>query len=387
MAKKQPNRTDGRFEAKVTMNIDGKTTRKSFYSRKSKEDALKQAEAYKIKLGIAEATGQGIIRQNVLFKTWAEKWLEIYIKGKVKDNTYRGTYENPVNVHLIPFFGEYYLNEITPSTVQMFFDIKQKSYAYETIKKMRSCLRNIMETAIDEGYCIKSPMTRKVRITEVNNIPTRRTYTQPQYDILLEYAKQHPNGISLVILLETGMSRSELLGLRYRDIDNKENTINIKNATIDVKETKSDKYVVLTEGLKNKFRERIIPVKPFVIEMISELPRKISVGGNIKKNIPPKYVTTQFVVSSPTGLSYSPNNWYKRVYKPFMENFSKAYPDIPILNPHELRHTRATLWKDSGVDMYSIAKLLGHSDLDMLIKRYAHSSVESLKKALNLTTL
>jgi hypothetical protein len=59
-----------------------------------------------------------------------------------------------------------------------------------------------------------------------------------------------------------------------------------------------------------------------------------------------------------------------------------VHPDIPILNPHELRHTRATLWKDDGVDLYTIAKLLGHVDLDMLSKRYAHNSIAALKKAL-----
>ena len=77
-------------------------------------------------------------------------------------------------------------------------------------------------------------------------------------------------------------------------------------------------------------------------------------------------------------------NWTNRVFKPFMRDLQKSYPDVPALNPHELRHTRATLWKDDGVDLFSIAKLLGHSDLDMLAKRYAHNNVDTLKRALGL---
>ena len=59
---------------------------------------------------------------------------------------------------------------------------------------------------------------------------------------------------------------------------------------------------------------------------------------------------------------------------------------IEKLNPHELRHTAATLWGISGIDVYTIAKLGGWSDLKMLSKVYGHAEVESLRKALNYDT-
>ena len=69
-----------------------------------------------------------------------------------------------------------------------------------------------------------------------------------------------------------------------------------------------------------------------------------------------------------------------------MKDLHAAYPNIPILSPHELRHTAATLWKDAGVDVYSIAKLGGWADLDMIAKRYAHNNIDSLKAALGLVS-
>jgi integrase len=179
------------------------------------------------------------------------------------------------------------------------------------------------------------------------------------------------------------MSRSELTGLdRDNDIDAVNNVIHIRSGTVDIKDVKTNKYKVLTAGLKNQYRERDVPVKRFVIDLILAKPKEISFGGNKKKKIHPKTVTTKYVVSSPTGQVYSPHNWYRRVYQPFMQEMHADHPDIPILNPHELRHTRATLWKDEGIDLYTIAKLLGHVDLDMLSKRYAHNSIAALKKAL-----
>ena len=95
-------------------------------------------------------------------------------------------------------------------------------------------------------------------------------------------------------------------------------------------------------------------------------------------------IETEYIFHSSTGGMLSPTNWYKRNYKTFMASVIAQHPEIPFLTPHELRHTRATLWKDAGVDLFSIAKLIGHADLDMLAKRYAHNNVETLRKALQI---
>ena len=65
-----------------------------------------------------------------------------------------------------------------------------------------------------------------------------------------------------------------------------------------------------------------------------------------------------------------------------MRALHNAYPEVPELSPHELRHTRATLWIAQGMDPYMVARLLGHSDLKMLTKIYDHTSTETLRKAL-----
>lgn len=65
-----------------------------------------------------------------------------------------------------------------------------------------------------------------------------------------------------------------------------------------------------------------------------------------------------------------------------MRALHKAYPEVLELSPHELRHTRATLWIAQRMDPYMAARLLGHSDLKMLTKIYDHTSTETLRKGL-----
>jgi integrase len=67
-----------------------------------------------------------------------------------------------------------------------------------------------------------------------------------------------------------------------------------------------------------------------------------------------------------------------------MRDLHEDHPEVPILTTHELRHTRTTLLKDAGTDLFSIARLLGHVDVNMLIKRYAHDNVETLRKTLGV---
>lgn len=54
--KEAPNRSDGRFEVKITIGhtIEGKPLRKSFYSDVSKDDARQQANDYKINIKAAD---------------------------------------------------------------------------------------------------------------------------------------------------------------------------------------------------------------------------------------------------------------------------------------------------------------------------------------------
>lgn len=146
------------------------------------------------------------------------------------------------------------------------------------------------------------------------------------------------------------------------------------------KDSETQKRSLVEDGLKNEYRERTIPiVDSALLDRLCNKPRIIIVkdGNSGKKKV---YPTNIF--HSPEGQPYSPRNWEKRVYKKFMADLHEAHPEIPLLNPHELRHTRATLWVKQGINLITIAKLLGHKGLKMLQEIYEHNKADLHKKEL-----
>ena len=57
---------------------------------------------------------------------------------------------------------------------------------------------------------------------------------------------------------------------------------------------------------------------------------------------------------------------------------------LPILTPHELRHTFGTLLRENDVDIYTIQKVLGHSAITVTSGIYVHNDIEVLRKRLIL---
>ena len=50
---------------------------------------------------------------------------------------------------------------------------------------------------------------------------------------------------------------------------------------------------------------------------------------------------------------------------------------------HDLRHTAATYMVTDGIDLVTVAEILGHSDIKITM-RYAHSTPEDKRKAVNV---
>ncbi|MDE6019827.1 MAG: site-specific integrase [Ruminococcus sp.] len=369
--KESPNRSDGRYEVKICVGekFDGTKIMKSFYSRISKADAKAKAEQYKIEQAVCDITGEAHSAHDMAFDTWARKVLDS-LKGTVKDSSFNLTYKNSVENHLIPYFGKRKLSTIRPIDIQGYFNQLQDSYTLETLKKHKMALNKIFESAVQNDIIRKNPCA-SVKISSKKKSCTKSTYTQEQCQLVLEYAETHRYGLDIILMLSYGITRSELLGVQWQDIDADNRVLHICRGVADVQNVATGKMEVIVGEPKNDFRKREIPLTTSILTKLMQ-----------------REHSSDFVFCTTSGTVQSPRTWSRRHYDVFMRDMYEYYQqkgiDIPKLKPHELRHTRASLWVNDGANLFAVADVLGHSDLKMLRKRYAHSDVESTRKLLGI---
>lgn len=368
--KEEPNHGKYYEIKKSVTDAYGETVRKSFYSSVSKEDAHRQAEKSRIKQAIGHATDS-----HVGFSAFADNWLETCKADSVAASTYAFTYKNSVKNHLIPFFGQYAIANIKASDVQRFFNSK-KSLSESMLHKLRITLNAIFEKAIDNDILYKNPCRSVVMPKSTADVKEKHAYSDIEARALVDYSKTVESGNSTIILLKTGMRRGELLGLRWIDVDLENKLIHVRQA---VKETSGS---IEVGPPKTKTSIRDIPIDDETVEVLKNIPQRVTRYKGKKKNRVSYEVENKYVISDEKGNYVRPSNWVRRIYDITMDGFIKKNENILKLTAHELRHTYGTLLYKGGTDIFTIQKLMGHSDIRITMGIYVHNDIEMIKKSI-----
>lgn len=342
------------FEVKVAIGyrIDGQPIYKSFYSRISKDDAREKAQQYITAKAVAEETETVFIEREVTFGKWAQRWLEIYKRPTVDETTYTHTYKYVVKKFLIPYFGGALLNTIRQIDVTKFFALHAE-LSQSVLDKCLLTLRAIFDSAILNDLCIKNPCTR-VKAVSAKQPAVKQVYTSKQIEQVEDYCFEHCKMMEVVILLETGLRRGELIGLKWKDVNLREKTVSVNRSValvsggVKINPPKWDSY-------------RTIPLSDRAVEAFIRIPNEgdVYVLPGKKKNQPRR-----------------PDSWSIKLRR-FMRRMHDE-TGLPELTAHELRHTFGTELRRKGVDLYTIQHVLGHKDIDVTSRVYVHNELEVL---------
>ncbi len=324
--------------------------------------------------------------EKIKFENWADIWLEYALKDRVKDNTYY-SYVNIVKNHLDPYFKGKNLDEISFLEVQRYFNNKSKSVYHDFLIKNKCLLSQIFDCGILDGKCTQNPCDKK-KMPKGKQTKKKSVYSEEEAELIFQYAYTHRFGPEIQLMLETGICRYELLGLTWEDVDLQNQILYIRRGVADIIDSSTGKFKVLVGNTKNEYREREVPLSKRICGILSGIEKTLTLGKNEHKHQLGTEITKKFIFCNRYGEVCSPRNWSRRHYDVFMKEMQAYYAekgiDIPIYTPHQLRHTRASIWVNSGKNIYAVARVLGHANLDMLQKRYAHSNIEQLRQLLDI---
>ncbi len=234
------------------------------------------------------------------------------------------------------------LLEVSTIDIENFKSVFLKTTTPKTVNKVLKYIKAMFNRALDWNYLTVNPAQR-VKSFKVpkSNIP--HCLTIKEIKKLLEKC---PSWFYPIIyaFLATGMRRSELIHLRWCDIDMRNHLIHINNQ--DTFHTKS-------------FLPRTIGLKQRLYEIFQEVQSKDN---------------EKFVFISSGGLPYTSSVLQK--------TWMKARKELGVnYRLHDFRHTFCSYLILRGVDIKTVQMLMGHSDVRTTMQIYSHVQTIHLQKA------
>ena len=175
---------------------------------------------------------------------------------------------------------------------------------------------------------------------------------------MLNAARETPFYALFYTALYTGLRRSELLGLRWRDID-------LDLATLSVVQTLhhvSGKGYVFREP-KTRRSRRLVDLSPSLALLLRDHWANQELERTLLGRV---LVPDDLVFSNPDGTPFPPNSITKA--------FHKLITSIGIsgIRLHDLRHNHATLILRQGVHPKVVSERLGYSSIAITLDTYSH---------------
>lgn len=358
-------RSDGRYEVRVTVGHDimtGKPKRVSKYAS-TKEEAVRLLNQMSF---LNDTSPNNFTR--VTLGDWLELCLEVYMKNTIKQSTYL-SYESYIRVHLKPALGDIALQDLTPRTLQLFYNYKAEAegLSAKTIVNINLFLHRALKFAVAEGYLNSNPAS-SVNLPSGNR-PQIVILTRDEQTRLIQGSYQHRYGVFIRLVLFTGMRLGELLGLRWEDVDVQgrriyiRRTLNRLNKAKKPTDPKEPTTAIVIQSPKSQNSIRSIPLLPQVLQ---DLQGWRSVQQNDKQVGGDVYCESGFIVTNTNGGYIEPRT-FKDYYNQILQMSGLRHFTF-----HALRHTFASRAMEQGMDIKTLSVILGHASVSFTLDTYAH---------------
>jgi integrase len=228
------------------------------------------------------------------------------------------------------------LHQLTATEIAKYRDHRLSRVKADTVRREPAIVRHCLEVARSEwGFALRSNPVRQVKLPRAGAPRERRVNPGELEQLLAACEASRRRWLSAIIQLavETGMRRSELLAMRWDDIDLEART-------------------VLLRTTKNG-HPRTVPLSTRALDLIKGAPR---CGSNV------------FMVSA-NALRLA----WERL---------KRRAGVSGLRFHDLRHEAVSRFFEKGLNIPEVAMISGHRDPRMLF-RYTHPKPAEVAAKLN----
>jgi integrase len=309
----------------------------------------------------AEGGGKGTV--GWLVDRWVAAKTDITEKSQMQNRWAAG--------HIRTALGAIRLDQLDRDDIARWYDELANGGVLNkrSITIIRRVLRAALEDALDEGLIRRNPAARvpvPKRVVKPERPREVDAWEEDQIRRFLTAIESHRWEGPIRLATLYGLRRSELLALKWDDIDAEAHTVRVDEALIEV-----EGRPVWTEG-KNERSRRTFGIDANTAERLAahrrlQLEERLLAGS--------EWTDQDMVLATRTGNRVSPGNFDQTLDRLIRQ------AGVPRLTSHGLRHTAATHMVRQATDLgelRAVADVLGHSP-DMLMRTYAHALPDSLR--------
>lgn len=281
-------------------------------------------------------------------------------KLELKTSTYRG-YVHKTQRHILPALGRKRLRRLRPEHLEalyrdMLHPADGPGLAPKTVYEVHLIIRGALGHAVKRGL-VNRNVALAAAAPRMRSIPKveQQSWTERELQTFLAAAAGHRLFPALWVSAMTGVRRSELLGLRWRDLDEARARLSISRGLVAVG------YELHESRGKTERSRRCIDLDPTTLAVLRGW-RGLQAAEFAAVGIDhPGLMFTR-----PNGEPVHPHT----LSQAFERIARRA--DVPVIRLHDLRHTHGSLLIATGVPAKVVSERLGHATAAFTIETYQH---------------
>ena len=357
-------RPDGRWEARYSYEDElGVKKRSSIYADTQKECKRKLT-------AILKSIDDGVFTgpaPRVTLKSWTETWLDVYCRD-LKPSTMTG-YRSKISKWIVPRLGDVQLTALTPARLQRFVNSlsdTEPPISAKTVKNISGILHKILAKAVVEGLItrnpadgLKLPEVQKAELSPLMDDDLRRFLDAIRGD---DYERL------FYVALFTGMRQSELLGLKWSDLDLDGMTARVRHQLQRDNSggpgNDGQGYFFL-DSPKNR-KPRTITLTPSVVRVLK--------SQRAQQN--EWRLAAGSAWNNEHDLVFTDSSGEHLKHRTIQNHFKRAVTSIgkPEVRFHDLRHSYAVAALQAGDNVKNVQEQLGHYSSAFTMDTYADVS-------------
>jgi integrase len=348
-------RPNGTWAGQITIN----GRRQTVYGRRQKDVVEKLKELQKQVL-----TGAYVDPQEITVTQWFYTWLDVYTKPNVSRLTYNN-YKQIIDKYIVPNFGDIKLQQLQPEQLQKLYNSLAND-KFGILAALYVVVGSGLKLAVKHKIISVNPdtLTKHIPI----KLKRRKALSQDELEKFLEEAQKEFVYPLILLTLETGLRRGELIGLKWSDID-LENKMLAINREIEYVKMDDGKYHLVETKPKTPAAYRTVPIPDDVIPVLENYKKLYDLWVRVN-NVQHDYV---FITSNGTPLNPTCiSKTIKRIAK------KVGLEDASL---HTLRHTYATKLAEKGIHPRVAQAFLGHAKVLTTLSIYTDVSKKMIEEA------